>query len=72
VATVELSQHAEIPRYKEDGMGFSGIRAVVLIVVMIALVLGVVKLGLPGWLVPAGLIAVAVVVKATEKKAPAS
>ncbi len=37
-------------------MGFSGVRAVIMIVILIALVLGVTKLGLPGWTLPVGLI----------------
>lgn len=56
----------------EDGMGFSGIRAVVMIVVLVVLVLAVTKFGMPGWLLPVGLIAMGVVVKATEKKTATS
>ena len=50
-------------------MGFSGIRAVILMVVLIALVLGVVKLGLPGWILPVGLLVTAGALKGSEKKA---
>ena len=52
-------------------MGFSGIRAVILIVVLIALVLGVTKLGLPSWLLPVGLLVTAGLLKGAEKKASA-
>lgn len=50
-------------------MGFSGIRAVILIVVLIGLLLGVVKLGLPGWTLPVGLLVAAGALKGSEKKA---
>jgi hypothetical protein len=58
---------------KEKGalMGFSGIRVIVLIVVLVGLVLGVTKLGLPGWLVPVGLLLTAGILKGAEKKASA-
>ena len=36
-------------------MGFSGIRAVILIAVLIGLVMAVSRFDLPGWLVPLGL-----------------
>ena len=52
-------------------MGFSGTRAVVLLVVLVLLVLGVTKLDLPGWLVPVGLLLTAGVLKGAEKKASA-
>jgi len=52
-------------------MGFSGVRAVILIVVLVALVLGVTKLHFPGWIVPVGLILAGGVLKGTEKKASA-
>jgi hypothetical protein len=50
-------------------MGFSGIRAVILIVVLIALVLATTKLGMPGWLVPVGLILTGVLLKGAERRA---
>jgi hypothetical protein len=50
-------------------MGFSGIRAVILIVVLIGLVLAVTKLGLPGWILPVGLVVSAALLKGSEKKA---
>ena len=52
-------------------MGFSGIRAVVLVAVLLALVLGVTKLNLPGWHVPVGLLLTAGILKGAEKKASA-
>ena len=50
-------------------MGFSGIRAVILLVVLVVLVLGVSRLDLPGWIVPVGLIGSAAGLKAWEKRA---
>ena len=50
-------------------MGFSGMRAVILIVVLIALVIGMSKFGLPGWTIPVGLIVTALLLKGSEKKA---
>jgi len=52
-------------------MGFSGMRAVILIAVLIGLVLAVTKLGLPGWILPVGLIFTAGLLRAAEKKASA-
>jgi hypothetical protein len=52
-------------------MGFSGIRAVILIVVLVGLVIGVTKLGLPGWMLPVGLLLTAGLLKGAEKKASA-
>jgi hypothetical protein len=42
---------------------------VILIVVLIALVLGVVKLDLPGWILPVGLLVAAGALKGAQKKA---
>ena len=53
-------------------MGFSGARAVILVVVLLALVVGVSKFGLPGWCVPVGLLVTAAALKAAEKKAAGS
>ena len=50
-------------------MGFSGIRAVILIVVFIGLLLAVTKGGLPGWILPVGLLLSAALMKGSEKKA---
>jgi hypothetical protein len=49
-------------------MGFSGVRAVILIGVLIGLVLAVTKFGLPGWLLPVGVIAAAVMLRGAEQK----
>ena len=50
-------------------MGFSGVRAVILIIVLFSLVLGVTKLNLPGWIVPVGLLVTGGILKGAEKKA---
>ena len=50
-------------------MSFGGIRAVILIVVLILLVLGVTRLDLPGWILPVGLLLTAAILKGTQKKA---
>ncbi len=50
-------------------MGFSGIRALIMVVVLVGLLLGVVKLDLPGWTLPVGLIVAGVLMKAWEKRA---
>lgn len=50
-------------------MGFSGIRALILIAVLIGLVLAVTKFDLPGWLLPVGLITSAVLLKGAEQRA---
>src|SRR6266446_639904 len=52
-----------------SSMGFSGIRAVILVFVLVGLVLAVTQLGLPGWIVPVGLIGSAAGLKAWEKRA---
>ena len=50
-------------------MSFGGIRAVILIVVLILLMLGVTRLDLPGWILPVGLLLTAGILKGTQKKA---
>ena len=50
-------------------MGFSGIRAVIMVVVLVALMVGVAQFDLPGWLVPVGLIGTGVILKAWENRA---
>ena len=50
-------------------MGFSGIRAVILIVILVGLLLAVVKFDLPGWILPVGLLLSAAALKNSEKKA---
>lgn len=52
-------------------MGFSGIRAVILVVVLILLVLGVTKFDLPRWLVAVGIVLTAAILKGVEKKGSA-
>ena len=52
-------------------MGFSGMPAVILIAVLIGLVLAVTRLGLPGWILPVGLVLTAGLLRAAEKKASA-
>jgi hypothetical protein len=48
-------------------MSFSGIRAIIMLAVLIGLVVAVTKLGLPGWCVPVGLLVTGVVLKNSEK-----
>jgi hypothetical protein len=50
-------------------MGFSGMRAVIMIGVLVVLGIAVLKFDLPGWLLPVGLIATGVVLKGTEQRA---
>jgi hypothetical protein len=50
-------------------MGFSGIRAILMIVALVVLVVAVTKFDLPGWIIPVGLIVAGVVVRAREKRA---
>ena len=49
-------------------MSFSGMKAVVLIGVLFALVVAVHKFGLPGWLVPVGLLLTGAILRGSEKK----
>lgn len=44
-------------------MGFSGIRAVIMLVILVALVLAVTKLDMPGWIVPVGFIVSGILVR---------
>ena len=44
-------------------MGFSGARAVLMIVALVVLVVLVTKFDLPGWIIPVGLILAGVLVK---------
>jgi hypothetical protein len=50
-------------------MGFSGLRAIILVFVLVALVVGVSQFDLPGWTVPVGLLGSAALLKAWEKRA---
>jgi len=53
-------------------MGFSGVRAVIMIAILIGLILAVTKLDMPGWVLPVGLIVSGVLVKSvTIKRATA-
>jgi hypothetical protein len=54
---------------RRSNMGFSGSRAVIMVAVLIVLVLAVTKFGLPGWLLPVGLIATGTLLKGAEKSA---
>jgi len=53
-------------------MGFSGIRAVIMVEVLIILVVAVTKFDLPGWLLPVGLIASGALLKNAERAASGS
>jgi predicted Kef-type K+ transport protein len=50
-------------------MGFSGVRALIMVAVLIALVVAVTKFGLPGWLLPVGLVLSGMVLKNSEQRA---
>jgi hypothetical protein len=50
-------------------MGFSGLRAIIMVAVLVVLGIGVTAYDLPGWLLPVGLIATGVLLKAWEKRA---
>ena len=50
-------------------MGFSGIRAIIMVVVLVCLAVAVTKFDLPGWLLPVGLVATGAAMKAWEKRA---
>ena len=50
-------------------MGFSGLRALIMVAVLVVLVLGVTTYDLPGWLLPVGLIGAVVLLKAWESRA---
>jgi len=53
-------------------MGFSGSRAIILVAVFVVLLLAVTRLGLPGWLLPVGLLATGALLKNAEKSASGS
>jgi hypothetical protein len=53
-------------------MGFSGIRAIILVAVLIGLMIAVTKLNLPGWILPVGLLATGALLKNAEKNATGS
>ena len=54
---------------RELTMGFSGIRAIILGLVLVALLIAVSQLDLPGWIVPVGVIAAGAAMKAWENRA---
>ena len=63
----ELGVHDVSP--KGAHMGFSGMRAIIMGLVLVVLLVAVSRLDLPGWIVPVGLIAAGVAVKAWENRA---
>lgn len=48
-------------------MSFSGLRAIILIAVLVTLMVGVSKFDLPGWVVPVGLLVTGALLKKSEK-----
>jgi uncharacterized integral membrane protein len=50
-------------------MGFSGIRAIIMVAVLIVLAVAVTKFNFPGWLLPVGLLTTGVLLKGAEKSA---
>jgi hypothetical protein len=50
-------------------MGFSGMRAVIMVGVLVVLGVAVFKFGLPGWILPVGLLATGLVLKGSEERA---
>jgi hypothetical protein len=50
-------------------MGFSGIRAIIIVAALIVLAVAVTKFNFPGWLLLVGLIATGVLLKGAEKSA---
>jgi len=49
-------------------MSFSGVRALVLIAVLVVLVLGMSRFHLPGWIIPIGLLVTAGALKGKQKR----
>jgi hypothetical protein len=50
-------------------MGFSGVRAIIMVAILIVLIVAVTKFDLPGWLLPVGLLASGALLKNAEKAA---
>lgn len=50
-------------------MGFSGIRAVIMVGFLVALGVAVFKFDLPGWILPVGLLLTGAVLKGAEQQA---
>src|SRR5262245_25813154 len=72
-AWYRLCSHARfaslnLPSRKGIQMGFSGIRALIMILVLVALMIGMSKFNLPGWIIPVGLLATGAVLKAGAPK----
>jgi hypothetical protein len=49
-------------------MGFSGLRVIIMAVVLIVLINAVTKFDLPGWLLPVGLILSGILLKSAEQR----
>jgi hypothetical protein len=47
-------------------MGFSGMRAVIMVVMFVALILAVTKLDMPGWILPVGLIVTGILLNSVK------
>ena len=47
-------------------MGFSGMRAVIMLVMLVALILAVTKLDMPGWILPVGLIVTGILLNSVK------
>jgi len=50
-------------------MGFSGLRAILMIAVLVVLVVAITKFDLPGWILPVGLLGTGALLKNSEKTA---
>jgi hypothetical protein len=50
-------------------MGFSGIRALIMVAVLVGLLMAVSRFDLPGWLVPVGLVLSGLILKNAEQRA---
>ncbi len=48
-------------------MSFGGIRALIMIAVLVLLIVGMSRFDLPGWIIPVGLLATGAVLKAKTK-----
>ena len=47
-------------------MGFSGIRAVIMVVMFVLLLMAVTKMNMPGWILPVGLIVTGIILKSVN------
>jgi hypothetical protein len=50
-------------------MGFSGLRAIIMVGILLVLLVAVSKFDLPGWIIPVGLIGAGVVLKGWGNRA---